>query len=238
MVKARRGADAPPPWRTSRAKMLLRQDIVDGTVDESMGPKEVFQMRQEYPAYEYANFANNLKSLRESIKQNRGAVKPVPWQNSRAKMLLRQDIVDGIVNESMEPKEVFQMRHEYPAYEYDNFKTNLTNLLEFIQQSRAKADSDSAALARDRRIRGPPPAQTSNGIPRWHGSDAQRLLKEDANAGLLEECTPMELRATRLEYQAFPKKIFSDHIHQEKRAGIGKSYWMVRRQKLMEAKMG
>jgi hypothetical protein len=77
----------------------------------------------------------------------------------------------------------------------------------------------------------PLPARTSKGYPRWDGSDAERLLKEDADEGLTNSIKPSDLHETRPEYQAFPLKTFRDHIHQENRSRTGKAYWMNRQQK-------
>jgi hypothetical protein len=67
------------------------------------------------------------------------------WQNSNAKKLLHQDILDGKVVDSMTPKEVLAMRPEYEPYG-KNFGTSLRNLQKGIRENQAKADSDSAAL--------------------------------------------------------------------------------------------
>jgi hypothetical protein len=64
-------------------------------------------------------------------------------------MLLRLDILDGTVAESMKPKQVFQMRPEYELYGLKKFRSNLYSLRDRIKENHAKADSDSAALAHD-----------------------------------------------------------------------------------------
>ena len=61
------------------------------------------------------------------------------------------DILAGKVVDSMMPKEVLAMRPEYEPYR-KNFGTNLRNLQKTIRENQAKADSDAAALAHDRRI--------------------------------------------------------------------------------------
>ena len=38
-------------WEISEAKTLLAKDIRDGTVTPSMGPKDVYGMREEYQQY-------------------------------------------------------------------------------------------------------------------------------------------------------------------------------------------
>jgi hypothetical protein len=161
------------------------------------------------------------------VKKNEPS--PVPWKDSDAKKLLRQDILDGKVVDSMMPKEVLVMRPEYEPYR-KNFGSNLRSLQKMIRENQAKADSDSAALAHDHRIR-PPAAYTSKGYPRWDGSDAQRLLKKDIDAGLTRSLKPSLLHDSRVEYQVFPLKVFRDHIQQEHRSRIEKAYWLNRQQK-------
>jgi hypothetical protein len=55
------------------------------------------------------------------------------------------------------------------------------------------------------------------GEPRWEGSEAQRLLKEDMAANLHANQAPQDFRETRAEYQEFTKTTFRGHVHQEKR---------------------
>jgi hypothetical protein len=131
---------------------------------------------------------------------------PMKWQNSDAKKFLKQDILDGKVVDSMMPKEVLAMRPEYEPYR-KNFGTNLRGLQKMIRENQAKADSDSAALAHDRRIF-PPSANTSQGYPRWDGSEAEGLLRKDIDEGLTSNFTPNVLHQMRPEYQAFPLGVF------------------------------
>ena len=151
--------------------------------------------------------------------------KPSKWKDSEAKMLLQQDILDGKVTASMKPKEVFEMRAEYKAYGMKNFRSNLYSLRSSMKENQQKADSDAAALAHDRRIH-PKVAYTPKGYPRWDGSEAQRLLKEDMASSTTNPLEPSVLRETRPEYKAFPLKVFRDHIYQEVRMKTGSSYWM------------
>jgi len=57
----------PTPWRYSKAKELLTQDIVDGTVEDWRPPSDVLLMRPEYAPYEYENFVTNLRTLRKGL---------------------------------------------------------------------------------------------------------------------------------------------------------------------------
>jgi hypothetical protein len=146
------------------------------------------------------------------------------WQNSYAKKLVHQDILDGKVVVSMMPKEVLAMRPEYEPYG-KNFGTNLRNLQKAIRENQAKADSDSAALAHDRRVY-PPSANTSQGCPRWDGSEAERLLRKDVDEGLTSTYQPKVLHQMRPEYQALALAVFREHIHQEKRSRLNRGYWL------------
>jgi hypothetical protein len=75
----------------------------------------------------------------------------------------------------------------------------------------------------------PVAATTPQGYPRWDGSDAQRLLRHDIDKKRNEEYTPSQLRDKRPEYQAFPLKVFRDHIQQELRSRREKGYWLNRK---------
>ena len=57
-------------WRDSRAKDLLRGDILSGDVQPYMKPREVWQMRPEYRDFDPRNFATNLRNLRNHIVHN------------------------------------------------------------------------------------------------------------------------------------------------------------------------
>jgi len=155
------------------------------------------------------------------------ANKPKPWGKSDAKELLLQDIIAGDVTDDMMPRVVYQMRPEYQVYKATNFATNYRSLQRWVRVHKAKADADSDALAHDRRIH-PPAARAFQGYPRWGGSDAARLLKQDVEAGIADAMMPKSLHESRPEYLQFPLKVFRDHIHQEKRSRMGRSWWMNR----------
>jgi hypothetical protein len=153
-----------------------------------------------------------------------------PWRNSKAKRLLYHDILDGVVTASMEPATVFRMRPEYQVYHEDNFKTNLKNLKQAIKDKQEYAVIDSAAFAHDSRVN-PPVEQTAKGCPRWNGSAAEALLKQDMDDGLHLTMKPAVLRMTRSEYQAYPLAVFRPHIGQEKRSRLNNAYWLAKKKK-------
>jgi hypothetical protein len=52
------------PWEI--AKEILIQEISEGRVLETMGPKDVYVMKEEYQRVEYKKFRTNLNSLRKA----------------------------------------------------------------------------------------------------------------------------------------------------------------------------
>jgi hypothetical protein len=47
---------------------------------------------------------------------------------------------------------------------------------------------------------------------------AEAQLKKDMDKGIHLKMKPAQMRASNTEYQKYPAKVFSDHIHQEVRA--------------------
>ena len=158
--------------------------------------------------------------------------KPPAWRNSHAKMLLTKDIIDGSI-EGVDAKRVFVMRSEYQLYKYSNFATNLRNLRKTVTKQQGLADDDEAAFAHDERLR----LRVHNKpYPRWQGSVAERLLKQDIDNGRNLNMTPCEMKASRVEYGPYPGTIFRDHIHQELWARMERPYWLARRKEKEEEK--
>jgi hypothetical protein len=139
------------------------------------------------------------------------------WLNSDAKFLLREDIIAGDVPEWMESKAVYAMRPEYAEFKYENFRTNLIHLRENVVASRARMQADCEAYGHDRGVLSVLRDLEPVGQRRleWVESEAKPLLKRDIDEGKHHLLTPMQLYATREEYQAFPLKVFRKHIYQE-----------------------
>jgi len=146
---------------------------------------------------------------------------------SCAKKILLQDIIDG-ETAGKKPKNIFQMHKEYKLYgPLDNFHCRYYSLKDRTGKDLAKANSDSGALAHDCIIH-PVGLETSKGCgyPRWQGSDAECLLKQDIDAGLHETLKPNAHHQSRPEYKDFPLAVFCDHINQEKRSRKERPYWL------------
>jgi hypothetical protein len=151
-----------------------------------------------------------------------------PWKDSRAKKKLTKDILSGKVPPEWKPKQVFAMRPDlYKDYE-KNFGSNLRRLQKCLKDQQDRADEDDAAVRHDLGLYPRSAAAAANGYPRWDGSAAQHLLRQDMKDGR-HVLKAKALRETREEYMEFPLKVLNDHIHQEKRALLGKSYWLFRK---------
>ena len=123
--------DPPPsPWRNSRAKTLLQQDILSGRAKTFKGPSALYQSRPEYKRYKKANFINNFYSLRKSLEsmntvaaaglqafrndvgrlaQNRVGFH---FNGSALQRQLRRDVVEGLTANKT-PSEVRESRALY-----------------------------------------------------------------------------------------------------------------------------
>jgi hypothetical protein len=153
--------------------------------------------------------------------------KPPAWRYSEAKDTLRKLLEndgDGTVH-SMDPKDVYKLSPLFQLYKYSNFRTNLKSLKDSMKAENGIVNVDEQALAHDRTLI-PTKTMTVRGYPRWEGSDAKKLLRDDVKEKKHKNSKPAELRDTREEYKNFPLTVFRKHIYQEEYAQSGRSYWM------------
>lgn len=135
----------PTKWANSRAKKLLRADIIAGHCDNK-GPTEVYQMRECYQEYVFENFSNNLRNLRERIRQDQALVDidaagvahdielyPRPenshhgyprWNGSDAQNALRLRIVSG-QHENMSPQQIHASDPAFAVYPLGFFRNHI-----------------------------------------------------------------------------------------------------------------
>lgn len=150
---------------------------------------------------------------------------PIEWKDSAAKEQLKQDLLDGTIpldSSEMGPRAVYELenRPEFRKFVYEKFRTNLNSLRKSIREKRDGAASDSVALARDLRLK-PRPTKNHRGEPRWEGSTAQKLMRDDVASGLQlqgRKPTVEDLYHKRPEYQDFGRRMIRKHIHQEEDA--------------------
>lgn len=150
---------------------------------------------------------------------------PIAWQDSHAKTILTQEILEGKVTEHSNFNDVYYGNEEYMLYDLKKFKPNAKRLVKSLNKHEALAKFDSDAIAHDRELH-PRPAMTSHGIPFWDTSPAKPLLESDINNGINLTMTPLNLWSLREEYQMFPLDTFRGHINQEKKKRLKSSFWL------------
>lgn len=155
--------------------------------------------------------------------------KPPPWRNSPAKKVLIAGINGGEYPDSMTTEAIYGSQLVFRQYKWENFQTNLRNLRAALEREMDRANEDAANLAAD--MQQPNTAAAFGSRSRWVGSEAERLLKQDVDAGRHVGLQPQELRATRAEYKQWPLKTFRDHIQQEVRSRKTQAYWLHRDKK-------
>lgn len=147
------------------------------------------------------------------------------WKTSKAKLLVSQDIIDGLipVEGAFDVEELFNAyykNHEFFAnFPFDKTRYNdrINRLRKAIGNLRHWSIADDAALKADRQIY---PANSKNvrGQIRWVGSEAERLLKLDIDAEvhLQPGYAPRKLhKADHGQYLLFSLTTFRKHIKQE-----------------------
>jgi hypothetical protein len=148
------------------------------------------------------------------------------WKHSDAKKHLDRDLIDGTIpldRDEMEPMVVYQQRPEFAAFPYEKVRGHLNTLRRKNCDFKARADSESASLARDRCAH-PKTPHNHIGEPRWEGSAAFTIFAATLTVWnnwrqQWPRVTPMELYETREEYTMFPLEIFRKHIYQENTRG-------------------
>jgi hypothetical protein len=147
--------------------------------------------------------------------------KEVKWFSSKAKSMLRDDILAGNVDDKMCPKLVYQSRAEFQKFPFDRFKPNLKSLLDKIKEERKRMGEDAKAYGHDMALlvkklkedQADNPTAVVVTMP-WHMSEAKRLLQQDIADGRHTTMKPKDLYNSRDEYKVYALKTFRDHIYQ------------------------
>ena len=138
------------PTRTNKpataweiAKPILSKDYNEGTVTDSMKPKDVWGMRSEFKDVVYENFRSNFSRLKRTTKANQvratidnagflhdmtiySLAKEIEgyWDGSEAQELLRQDIESNL-HTQMKPQHLWLSRSEYQKFGLKKFRGHI-----------------------------------------------------------------------------------------------------------------
>jgi hypothetical protein len=138
------------------------------------------------------------------------------WRDSEAKKHLLQDLDLGIITDEMDAREVYMLREEYQEFEFEKFRDRLRDYKKKKAEKTTRSFAEEQARQEDVQDH-PPPSHNHRGVPRWEGSEAQKLLKVDVESGASRSMKPVELWQSNPVYQAFDKDVFRGHIYQERR---------------------
>ena len=182
------------------------------------------------------------KKKKEEEKAAAKAAEPkIDWKNSAAKQVLkklfREKTVPAEYSKTIGPKKVWEdYCQNDPAFVGMSYGETFTSRLRSVRDdhlkkvSRAERDQKAFNNFRENHER---PTHDHRGKPLWDGSDAQKFLKEDMEAGKHENKTPAQLWASRPAYKVYDLPVFRDHIYQEKRLKKFENYTIQERSKKM-----
>jgi len=208
-----------PRWNRSKAKERLMGLFANDVFPLEDGALEFEQFEEDFfPLYKDLFPDMSDKELFVRVRDCRMEFVG-EWRKSKAKALLLQDLQDGVVhlNVNVMPAAiVYQQRPEFRHFPLEQFGNRLKDLRLALKTKKDRSAMELAALHHDRLIY-PTQAFNSLGKPRWEGSEAQSLLKEDMDNSMHETMRPKALWNTREEYKKFELEVFRKHIDQETR---------------------
>lgn len=149
----------------------------------------------------------------------------VKWQHSKAKQLLRKDILEGRVpleardahnRTTMALRQIYNLHPEVQEYFYSKFSQRLGSLRTTIKEEKKRKALDQEAF--DNFIQNHPSRAllSKKGYIQWQGSEAQKLLLDDIAANRHTTMSKSDLYGSRREYyENFPLDVFRDKLSQE-----------------------
>lgn len=137
------------------------------------------------------------------------------WEYSWAKEILRMALVDGDISPQHTYDEMHAWHPEIQETDRRLLPNRVRSLQKQIKDDTGKAEADALAYAHDRSLF-PIPTHNHRGEPRWQGSEAERLLKEDIKNGIHLTMSPMEFYDSREVYSTdYSEDVIRHHIYQE-----------------------
>lgn len=149
----------------------------------------------------------------------------IKWRKSRAKKLLYNDLLDGVVpmeqqdangNETMSIEDIYMIHEEFLLYDFDKFKNRLKALRKKILELNDRSAEDEQAFE-NYKANHQPSLFSHKGYAQYQGSTTQELLLDDLDAFMNDPTMkPKDLWMSRKEYmREFPLDAFRDKIYQE-----------------------
>jgi len=169
--KASEAREKTRGYRKSRARLLIHQDVADGTIPADMPVEQAFASRPEFAEYDGERlFPSRLASSRKQhvAKTERSQselqalhhdrqIFPRPalthwgepqWEGSTAQSLLMKDVLEDRVHERMKPQEIWKSRDAYSLFDKDRFREKIYQVQrtdKFNKHMRAKNEKKKKA---------------------------------------------------------------------------------------------
>ena len=124
----------------------------------------------------HSQFLGNVRPESATMSRTNGSE---TWRNSVARQLLEQDIMNGripLTNAEMTARVVHSLRPEFLQLPFASFPRRLQALRASCKDRLDRGINDAAAYEHNLQFDQRPTFATL-GLPRWEGSDAQRLFK-------------------------------------------------------------
>ena len=188
-------------WRNSKARKLLESEIRNRSIpfeNKKMGSKAVFEKHKACAEFQGMTcdkaFQRRLASLRKIVKETEED-EGVEWDTSEAKAFLKDCFEDGVTPLSyrgtLTPLEASKKNWDehcagQPAFEGMVFNSIFKRRLEAVawnHDSKKLRASDDEKAFKQCRAKYPVRSHNDFGMPRWEGSEAERLMKKDINEG-------------------------------------------------------
>lgn len=210
-----------------KAALLADEIPVDTKV---MKPKAVYEKFKDRPELQVITYGDKFTRLLRALRKKHidgdlesEGLKRLEWGKSAAKQVLKKAFREGTISvDYTSARQVWedfcQGRKEFARLEYNSaFTRRLNSVRDDFMKRASRRDRDRAAFEALKRNH-PTPKLNFRGEPQWHGSEAQRLLKEDIRNGLHEgRNKENSLWESRQEYKVYNRRSFRDHIYQEER---------------------
>jgi hypothetical protein len=165
------------------------------------------------------------EELQEDKEMGTKEPKGFNWERSDAKRLLVKDLRGGAIPEEREDsfmtiQEAFDFRVEYQVTDRTKWARRLRDSRKQLATSLNRAIIDSESYFHDEGIYSAMATNTPFAGPRWDGSEAGKLLRQDIRNGVHEalDDDAGQLYISRPAYQSFEIGVFRKHVsHKIKR---------------------
>ena len=220
-------------WQDDPRRELLKKDIISGLIAADMKPAQAQKVRNpEYTTMDKKLFSSRLKSMRESIAKEAstdGKKKTEPkWdKKNETRKMMKDDIVKGVIPETMGAELAWKLRKEYEATDFALFKSRLNGMRKMVKEAKERAAQDEADLKKDREIH-PRPALNARGEVQWIESESKYYLEIDIENGLHKTLEPKDLYLTRECYkrECPDLAVFRGHIYQQIKTNKWRKQWV------------